>query len=206
MRRILPSFHAAARRLALSADFEAGLRCFRKTHRHPLVPVKFIVPVDEEWPEECHGMKLGAMTGEYRAKYRDGKLVLGDMVDLLKLDFAFDNNEWKWESRVKSALTTYKEVHDNLEVPRSFSVPSSAPWAEETWGMLLGNTVNHIRVKDMYLSGDKPERRGWLNEIGFVWDELERRWETAKSALTMYKEVHGDLEVLQSFEVPSSAP
>jgi hypothetical protein len=74
------------------------------------------------------------------------------------------------------------------------------------WGMKLGNIVNNIRARRTYLSDDKPERKDWLDEIGFVWDDLERRWEVAHTVLTLYKEEHGDLNVPQAFVVPSSAP
>ena len=42
--------------------------------------------------------------------------------------------------------------------------------------------------------------------MGFVWDELERRWELTRDALAVYKELHGNLEVPQAFVVPSEAP
>ena len=101
----------------------------------------------------------------------------------------------------------YKEVHGDMRVPCAFVVPSSVPWAEETWGMRLGNAVSNIRADGLYLKGDgAAKRRAWLDEMGFVWDEYERRWEDARSALTTYKEVHGDLEVTRDFVVPSSAP
>jgi hypothetical protein len=32
----------------------------------------------------------------------------------------------------------YKEVHDDLQVPKAFVVPTEAPWPEEAWGMKLG--------------------------------------------------------------------
>jgi hypothetical protein len=72
--------------------------------------------------------------------------------------------------------------------------------------MPLGSVVHTIRHEGSYLRNDKPERREWLNKIGFVWNKYERRWEIAKSALTTYKEVHGNLEVPRAFAVPSSAP
>ena len=66
---------------------------------------------------------------------------------------------------------TYKEVHGDLLVPFRFVVPSSAPWAEDTWGLRLGATVNHIRTDGTYLRGDDAaQRRAWLDEMGFVWD------------------------------------
>ena len=58
-----------------------------------------------------------------------------------------------------------------MEVAQDFVVPSSAPWAEEMWGMRLGSAVNNIRSLGMYLKGeDAAERRTWLDEMGFVWD------------------------------------
>jgi hypothetical protein len=168
--------------------------------------VKLVVPIDEKWPVECHGMKLGAKAASYRAKYRRGTINASDELVLSEIGFAFDNNDWKWEHRVQSAFVTYKEEHGDLNVLQPFAVPSSAPWAEATWGMKLGITVNTIRDQGNYLSNDKPERREWLDEIGFVWDDHERRWEVAQTALTVYKEEHGDLLVPYRFVVPSSAP
>jgi G3E family GTPase len=175
-------------------------------HRHPLVPVKLVVPIDEKWPVECHGMKLGAEAASYRAKYRRCTMNASDELVLSEIGFAFHNNDWKWEHKVQSAFVTYKEEHGDLHVTREFVIPSSAPWADETWGMNLGSTVHDIRAKGIYLSDDKPERREWLDEVGFVWDDLERRWEAAQTALTVYKEEHGDLNVPSRFVIPSSAP
>ena len=162
-------FHATVRRLAVSAKFKAALQCFREIHRHPLVPVKLVVPIDEKWPVECHGMKLGAAAASYRAKYRRDTLDAADELVLSEIGFAFDNNDWKWEHRVQSAFVTYKEEQGDLNVPNAFEVPSIAPWAEETWGMTLGKTVSMIRSQGIYLSDDKPERKEWLDEMGFRW-------------------------------------
>jgi hypothetical protein len=72
--------------------------------------------------------------------------------------------------------------------------------------MNLGQAVHNIRAHGTYLSDDKPERKEWLDEMGFVWDDLERRWEVAQTALTVYKEEHGNLNVPVAFVIPSSAP
>ena len=73
--------------------------------------------------------------------------------------------------------------------------------------MRLGEAVSNMRVQDQYLKGDDAaERRAWLDEMGFVWDDHERRGEEAKSALTTYKEVHGNMQVPVAFVVPSSGP
>jgi len=83
-------------------------------------------------------------------------------------------------------------------------VPSEAPWPEEAWGMKLGYRVNQIRDKEIYVK-DHLERRVELDALGFVWDDLERRWEEVRAALRAYREVHGDLEVTRAFVVPSEA-
>ena len=71
--------------------------------------------------------------------------------------------------------------------------------------MKLGNRVSDIRDKDIYVK-DHPERRAELDAMGFVWDDLERRWEEVRAALLVYKEMHGDLQVPRLFVVPSQAP
>jgi hypothetical protein len=35
--------------------------------------------------------------------------------------------------------------------------------------MNLGSIANTIRSKGIYLSDDKPERKEWLDEMGFRW-------------------------------------
>jgi len=44
-----------------------------------------------------------------------------------------------------------------------------------------------------------------LDALGFVWDDLKRRWEEVRAALLAYQQVHGDLQVPFSFVVPSEA-
>ena len=71
--------------------------------------------------------------------------------------------------------------------------------------MKLGYRVNHIRHREDFVK-DHPERRAELDAIGFVWDDLERRWEEVLAALQAYQQVHGDLQVPKAFVVPSEAP
>ena len=77
---------------------------------------------------------------------------------------------------------------------------------EACWGMKLGPTVNNIRGSEHFVKG-RPERREWLDSIGFVWDVLEHRWtEQVQPALLAYLEVYDDLRVPTSFVVPSEEP
>ena len=112
--------------------------------------------------------------------------------------------DWKWQC-VQQALLAYQELHGDLEVPKRFVVPSEVPWPEDAWGMKLGGRVHDIRSHEQYVKRH-PERRAELDALGFVWDDLERRWEEVHATLLAYKEVHGDLEVPKRFVVPSEAP
>jgi predicted PolB exonuclease-like 3'-5' exonuclease len=96
-------------------------------------------------------------------------------------DFVWDDYERRWED-AQSALTTYKKLNGDMRVPKAFEEPSSAPWGEELWGMKLGIAVSGIRSRERHMREDKPERRQWLDENDFVWDDYERRWEDAQSA------------------------
>ena len=54
-------------------------------------------------------------------------------------------------------------------------VPSEEPWAKICRGVHLGSTVDGIRTREIFVK-DRPERREWLDSIGFLWDEFEHRW------------------------------
>jgi hypothetical protein len=185
---------------------QTALTVYKEEHGDLLVPNAFEVPSSAPWAEETWGMNLGRTVSSIRSRgdyLSDDKPERKEWLD--EIGFVWDDLERRWEA-AQTALTVYKEEHGNLNVPSRFVIPSSAPWAEETWGMNLGSIVNDIRSKGNYLSDDKPERKEWLDEMGFVWDDLERRWEVAQTALTVYKEEHGDLNVPVAFVIPSSAP
>ena len=54
-------------------------------------------------------------------------------------------------------------------------------WAfVRTDGLRLGTAVRSIRSFQYHVEDD-PERRQWLDDMGFVWgDDLERQWEVVK--------------------------
>jgi hypothetical protein len=82
--------------------------------------------------------------------------------------FVWDEFEHRWTEEVQPALLTYLEEYDDLRVPTSFVVPSEEPWPEACWGVKLGYTVANIRHSEDFVKG-RPERREWLDGIGFVW-------------------------------------
>jgi hypothetical protein len=107
----------------------------------------------------------------------------------------------RWEFTVMPALAAYRDVQGDLNVPNSFVVPQEEPWPEESWGLRLGNVTDAIRSKGTY-TRTHPERLQQLEGMGFVFDDQKRRWEETKSALKLYHEEHGHMDVPYSFVVP----
>jgi hypothetical protein len=185
-------------------EVHAALLAYQEVHGDLEVPQSFVVPSEAPWPDGVWGMKLGQRVHHIRASEQYVKHHPERRAELDVLGFVWDDRERRWEE-VRAALLVYKEVHGNLEVPTAFVVPSEAPWPEEAWGMQLGSRMNDIRSKEHYVK-DHPERRAELDALGFVWDDLERRWEEVRAALLVYKEVHGNLKVTRAFVVLSEAP
>ena len=179
------------RRHYLAPSLLAGLDAYGEQFGHVRVPKKFVVPDADDWPVEAHGLELGLQVSGLRKQKKRGTLSQDDVAQLEALRFVWDVPEWRWQCVLQSLLA-YQEVHGDLEVPTAFVVPSEAPWPEEAWGMKLGRRVDTIRSREIYVK-DHPERRAELDALGFVWDDLERRWEEVHAALLVYKEVHGNL-------------
>eukprot|EP00639_Heterosigma_akashiwo_P014875 CAMPEP_0206364060 /NCGR_PEP_ID=MMETSP0294-20121207/1981_1 /ASSEMBLY_ACC=CAM_ASM_000327 /TAXON_ID=39354 /ORGANISM="Heterosigma akashiwo, Strain CCMP2393" /LENGTH=415 /DNA_ID=CAMNT_0053809561 /DNA_START=431 /DNA_END=1674 /DNA_ORIENTATION=+ len=140
------------------------------------IAATYIVPQQEPWPERTWGLPLGdrlgrvKQTGLYlkggagQAAERRARLeALG-----VRLGKPKRTSGARWD-RVYAALTMYKELYLDLNVPQQYVVPSEAPWDEELWGMRLGNRVNTIRAQGTFIK-DAPERRRQLEELGFEFD------------------------------------
>jgi hypothetical protein len=128
-----------------------------------LVPIDYVVPKGEGWPEDCWGIKLGDIVQSIREK---DKLVYGHKdreKKLAELGFQWEESKREIHSRksfdaIYSALVTYKELFDNVMVPQSFVIPSELPWPENTWGLKLGARVNAMRAQGSLISSE-PERK-----------------------------------------------
>jgi hypothetical protein len=200
---------------ARSERWEEAQRGFEQYHEmygHMDITFNYIVPSEEPWPECIWGMKLGRVADTIRFR----GYFLRDNPDrkrwLEERGFRFDTNEQqnlghdvKWESSVIPALATYKDVHGELHVPISFAVPSEEPWPEESWGLRLGSITASIRSHGNYIR-NHPERRQQLEDMGFVFDDAKRRWEETKSALQLYHEKYGHMNVPCTFVVPREDP
>jgi hypothetical protein len=115
-----------------------------------------------------------------RKQKKHDTLPQDDVAQLEALRFVWGVPEWRWQC-VRQSLLAYQEVHGDLQVMRLFVVPPEAPWPDDAWEMRLGKAVNNIRASECYVK-HHPERRAELDALGFVWDDLQRRWEEARAA------------------------
>ena len=176
----------------------AALPGYIEQYGHGWVPRSYVRPAD--------GYTMGIDAERARALWRKG--TLRDVEALIDKGLVREVDGHRWD-RTARALTTFGELHSKagwLAVPKSFVVPSEAPWHKMCWGMKLGHTVLSIRAQECFVK-DRPERRKLLDRIGFVWDEREHRWtEEVQPALLAYREEFGDLRVPYRFVVPSKGP
>ena len=152
------------------------------------------------------GYAMGADAAKARRFARRERLGVADRATLIDAGFEWDYGDHRW-AVTTAALQTYLDLHGDLRVPKGFVVPAKAhQWPEACWGMTLGETVCNIRSKQYFVK-DRPERREWLDSVGFVWDELAHRWaEEVQPALQTYSDEHGHLRVSTGFVVPAKAP
>ncbi|GMF10440.1 unnamed protein product [Phytophthora lilii] len=113
------------------------------------------------------------------------------------------------------ALQTFQRLHGHYAVPLRFSIPSGSSsdakdWPEALHGMKLGTTIS--RFLKAYATAKKPSRRRSLDEVKTQLSELgvpdvedwkRYLWnEVTVPAMTVYREMNGDLLMPISFTVP----
>ena len=121
---------------------------------------------------------------------------------LTRLGPVITDKYWNY-APVKAALILYKEKYGDMLVPASFQVPNEPSiWPEKTWGLKLGRAVCSIRY------GHRArEHRAELQSLGFDYS-IQRHiyeYDDVRSALLLYKKIHGDMLVPASFVIPSQS-
>jgi hypothetical protein len=106
-------------------------------------------------------------------------------------------------------LRKYHGTYGHMEILHNYVVPSEESWPGRMWDLPIGNTAGRTRRQRIFTGG--PERRQRLEERGFWFDkqdlcnsELDRTWEgSVIPAFTAFRDMHSELNVPQSFVVPS---
>jgi superfamily II DNA or RNA helicase len=127
--------------------------------------------------KDSAGVNLGKWASHQRT--RKAKLSPERVKRLTDLGFKWNSLEEKWETGF-GALQQYKQANGDCLVPKNFI---------DNADFKLGSWVQNQRTNKAKLSPEKVKR---LNDLGFVWDSLEEKWEIGFHALARYKEENGD--------------
>ena len=133
---------------------------------------------------EALSVDQGRVGGFDESRLRDKVEVIGPQIQLSELAASIralliEELGITWDKRY-GELIAYKEKHGHCDVPNRWKEnPRLASWC---------NNQRQLH-RTRKLSSDRIKR---LEELGFVWNVLEASWEEMFSALTAYKEKHGD--------------
>lgn len=145
-----------------------SLQVFRSVHGHCNVSKYFEVPHEAPWPQQAWGTKLGFIVHNIRSRGDFFQLVGRDMEHLEHLGFVWNISEAKWRQRILPSLKAFVQIHGHANIPRSFVVPSKAPWPVKTWGMDLGRVASDRSYQRKYADYIEIERNQ-LEALGFFW-------------------------------------
>jgi hypothetical protein len=176
---------------------QQALLTYKNIHGDLLVPQRnFIIPKEERWSCDLWDMQLGSVVGNIRNQNTYSK----HRSELEEMGFNFETQSTGhgWD-KVQKALLTYKDIHGDLLVLRSYIIPKDDErWSRELWGIRLGSVVSSIRNCLSY-----SDHRAELEEMGFDYEPLLSRWDKVQKALLAYKRIQGDLLVEKTFTVPT---
>ena len=164
------------------------------------IETSFKVPQSDPWPASLHGSQIGKTVyqlqfwKEFLAAYPSRRRELGE------LGFIWGRLQPEY-NLILEALWTFREQHDHLNIPQSFVVPCEDPWPRSTWKLRLGMRVAHMRSRGHHVN---TERWFQLDAMGFEWTAFQDNWERTRSALELFKAIHGHLKVPRHFVIPES--
>jgi hypothetical protein len=132
-------------------NMKVGLLRYKEIHGDLLVPTAYCVPVEDDlWPKQTWGLKLGRAV----SLIRGGRIYVSLRDELISMGFDYKRQRKEYGATcVMIALARYKQLHGDLSVPHTFSVPVDCDiWPKQTWGMKLGCVVTNIRKGFSYKS------------------------------------------------------
>ena len=105
-------------------------------------------------------------------------------------------------NQIWKALTIYKQLNNDVDVPSKFVVPESDDWPSDLKDFPLGKYLFRIKYR-----GDFPEYNEKFASIGFQINKQDYKFELFMKALSTYKDLHeGKTTVPRFFVVPDTAP
>ena len=183
-------------------DFNA-LKAYHRQNRHLDIPLEYVVPANSDaYSKSSWNTRLGVKLMKIKKglQYTELKFQRQLRNDLgIEISILEPRERQHGFKLLYDALLNYKRIYSNLLVPRKFVVPSNdSEWPEEFWNIPLGIRVGSIRQGKSY---SDVTYAAALDQIGFVWDVADYKFELFISALEIYEKLEGDLYVPQRYRV-----
>ncbi|ETW01140.1 hypothetical protein, variant [Aphanomyces invadans] len=197
---------SCCRFFATTQSFEDILAVAKVVHaksknRFTSLPSRFVVPDNDDFPAHLRGKSLAV--SELRRQYKNRNVPQALVRQFNALSFVWNVNAHKSALRLQ-ALTTYKNLHGHLNVPRNFTVPrDDKQWPTDTWGLSLGAAVHNMRTGHLLLH---PGHEAAFLALGFTWDVKNTQWESNLEALKHFIRLHEHSHVPYRFVVPDDDP
>lgn len=181
------------------------LNIYKEEYENLLVKRTYSIPSYSPWPDWSHGFRLGAEVGLIRSFYKKGNLSSGTIDELNKIGFVWDFYLHKYRKTI-AAIRLYAKItkEDLSKMPYTFSVPfRHKKWPREFWGLKLGQVIKNVR--------NRPESRlaqvlkPLLDEHSFDFDKQKGNYDLLRECLMVYKDLHGDLNVPESYFIPTTS-
>ncbi len=162
-----------------SWEFWFGLlNNFLHENENLLVPLRY---------QTSDGFWLGQWVSDQRERYGQNLLSLPRIKKLNGLGFVWDVLDFSWEKSFKE-LCDYKKQHGHCLV-KIFHVTTS--------GFRLGQWTSTLRQRKDKLKKEQIKR---LDEIDFVWDKFQNKWEKRFEELVIYKDTYGHCAVPKAYK------
>ena len=195
--------------------YESTIQVLRILHEESsnlVLPRTMVIPDDEKFPKEWHGVDVAGTVYDMKWWQRHVKQKPDRVAELNMLGFVWERLQPEW-NLVLEGLVTYGILYGDLLVPSKFVIPhNDKNWPKALWGLTLGNSVNRIRSRGDFLRGPNSfSRRDQLDRIGFVWDPQEERFQKFCIALRAFGRIEqqkngpkkaGALKVPSTFVIP----
>jgi hypothetical protein len=118
----------------------------------------------------------------------DNRLLPSSMIyriqRLRHIGFKFELQADQWNVRYEQ-LCQYVDHHGNALVPYQYSsIPELGVWVRD-------QRYHYAKYREGRISSMTPERIQLLNEISFVWNVLDMKWNDKYQQLQHYMQIHG---------------
>ena len=106
---------------------------------------------------------------------------------------------------IEEAVRCYREIFGDVSIHYKFKIPKSQSWPKHLQNFELGRKLKQLLESDEFITMH-PDKVKRLQALGLDSDFAGSAWNIVLSALSTYKDIHGDLMIPSRYVVPDEDP